>query len=98
MGFAESMKERQREGADDAGVDPRMFDDRWDRSWVLRAKERERNVYRSRWCAYIRGREHRSSRALTWSGSYIENLRSPGPADVSHSVRGEPDRGYISSR
>jgi len=77
MGFAESMRERQRKWASDAGLDPRMLDDRWERSWVLRTEHRARNVYRDEWWPYLRGREHRWSRALTSSQCFAVNVFAP---------------------
>jgi len=71
------MKKRQREWADSAGLDARVFDNRWKESWVLRTEDRTRNCYRPEWWNYIRGREHRWSRALTSSQCFAVNLFAP---------------------
>jgi hypothetical protein len=81
--FAEMAKIHQVQWANQYGLSPAMRECKEGREWVLTRECRDKNLYRPEWWDYIKGREHRWSRALNSSQCFAVNLFAPLKANPS---------------
>jgi hypothetical protein len=85
------MKRHQIDWARSAGLIDEWRETGSGRPWVLRQEKQELNFHRPEWRHYIRGKEHRWSRAMNSSQCFAVNLFAPLADDGDLATQVFPD-------